>query len=496
MLLFVTILMNGCGGKEEAKTGAAIPVEMGVLRVLDTNPRWLTDDTGKARYFTGPTGQFTINPNATVSTVQDLWNEDVSGVNDYATAFDTVVANGHNFVRLWRWETSAWGSRVEFASKTYWRVPTSQMPWTRVDTRLDSTTGTTVTVGIYDLTSFNQSYFDRLRAVVVTAVNKGLTPSVMLFEGFESESVEFSGFAHPMHAANNVNGLSCDANSNALCEETHTLTNPDITSHQDAYVQKVIDTLNDIDGYIYEIVNEPGANNTLPWKNHIADVLSAYELQSGRQRHPIWMSPWYEGTGGQRYSSNEYLYDNGHVHIVGPKTVDGGENFVSNPPANGANKNVNVWFNDSDHESIVTADWPWKVFTRGLSPLYLDCPFAVCHREPDATRPLIRRAMAQTLTYANKINLKAMTVETGRSILDSGYGLYEVCTEYLMYMPADGSHTINLAACGPDQSFTVDLFDPFTGATTTSGTVPGGTVATFNPSGSNPMVVHLKSIRD
>jgi hypothetical protein len=49
MLLFVTILMNGCGGKEEAKTGAAIPVEMGVLRVLDTNPRWLTDDTGKAR---------------------------------------------------------------------------------------------------------------------------------------------------------------------------------------------------------------------------------------------------------------------------------------------------------------------------------------------------------------------------------------------------------------------------------------------------------------
>ena len=492
MLLFLVSAPSGCGSKDEAPSTGPNFVSRGGLRVDASNPRWLTDDSGKARYFTGPTGQFLINPNATVSTVQDLWFDDVSGANDYLTAFDTVVANGHNFVRLWRWESSAHGTRAMFASNSYGRVPTTQMPWTRVSTRSDTTTGTAITVGIYDLTLFNQSYFDRLRAVVTSAVNKGLTPSVMLFEGYESESYDFSGFAHPMSAANNVNGVSCDANFNARCEETHTLADSAITSYQDAYVKKVIDTLNDIDGYIYEIVNEAGPN-TVSWQNHVADMISAYERENGRQHHPIWMSPWYTATGGQRYSSNDYLYNNTRVQIVAPTSVSGGENFVGNPPANQANKGVNVWFHDTDHGEVVNVEWPWKAFTRGISPLYLDCPIVFCVREPDAIRPLIRRAMAQTLTYANRINLKAMVVESGRSIIDSGYGLYETCAEYLMYMPADGRHTINLGSCGPSQLFAVELFEPLTGTTTSGDTVQGGTVHTFNTAGSNPLVVYLKS---
>lgn len=489
MLFFVTLL-SGCGGKDEATTGAGDPVNTSVLRVHESNPRWLTDDSGEAKYFTGPTGQFDVNPNATVSTVQDLWSDGVTGTNDYATAFDTVTANGHNFVRLWRWETSAWGSRHQFDTSTYWRVPTTQMPWTRRSTRSDSSTGSDITVGVYDLSSFNQSYFDRLRAVVLAAVEKGLTPSVMLFEGFENVSAAFSGFAHPMFKSNNVNGVSCDANSNALCEETHTLADAIITSYQDAYVQKVIDTLNDIDGYIYEIVNEAGADS-VTWQDHVAGVISAHELQGGRQRHPIWMSPWYEGE--RHYPSNDYLYNNTRVQIVGPKTVAEREDFVRTPPANQANNSANVWFNDSDHEGVVTVDWPWKAFTRGLSPLYLDCPFAVCGREPDSIRPLIKTAMAQVLAYANRVNLKAMTVETGTSIIDSGYGLYETCAEYLMFMPVDGTNIINLESCSPATSFTVEFFEPLTGTTASGGIVAGGAKRSFNPAGSNPMVIYLKS---
>jgi hypothetical protein len=491
--LLVTTLINGCGGKDEAPpaptTGA---VDKGVLRVLGSNPRWLTDDSGEAKYFTGPSGQFTVNPNATVSTVQDQWSDDVNGVNDYATAFDTVVANGHNFVRLWRWETSAWGSSAQFASNSYQRVPTSQMPWTRVSTRVDSSTGTAVTVGVYDLEVFNQTYFDRLRAVVMSAVSKGITPSVMLFEGYENQIAlaQFSGFAHPMMAENNINGVSCDVNADTHCEETHSLTNETLTAYQTAYVKKVIDTLNDIDGYIYEIANESTADS-VSWQNYIADLITTYESTDGRQRHPVWMTPWYSPP--QSYSSNDYLYNNSHVHIVTPTSVPGLEDFVGHPTANQANKNVNVWFHDSDHGEVVNVDWPWKAFTRGISPLYLDCPIAFCTREPDSLRPLIMKAMAQTLRYAKKINLRAMTVESGRSIIGSGYGLYQSCAEYLMYMPTAGSHTINLGSCGPDQSFTVELFEPLTGETTFSGTVQGSTVHTFNTAGSNTLVVYLQS---
>jgi hypothetical protein len=483
--------VSSCGGGTEQQTSFA--PETGVLRVLETNPRWLTDDSGKAKYFTGPTGQFTVNPNATVSTVQDFWNEDVSGVNDYATAFDTVVANGHNFVRLWRWETSVWGSRAQFASNTYWRVPILQMPWSLVSTRVDSSTGINITVGVYDLATFNQSYFDRLRAVVLSAVNKGLTPSVMLFEGSANGALtEFSGFSHPMFGVNNVNGVSCDTNSNVHCDETHTLTNATITAYQDAYVQKVIDTLNDIDGYVYEIVNETGFD-TVPWQNHVADTVSNYEQQEGRQSHPVWMS--HLGNGNGQIPSNDYLFHNGYVQIIGPA----GREYETAPPHNHGNKRVNVVFHDTDHggmngNGIVNSEWPWKSLTRGISPLLLDCPFEICKREPDSERPSIRRAMAQTLAYASKINLKAMTVETGRSIIDSGYGLYESCVEYLMYMPEDGSHGINLSSCQPDHAFAVEFFEPLTGITTSGETVTGGAVRSFNPPGPNPMVVHLKAI--
>jgi hypothetical protein len=344
---------------------------------------------------------------------------------------------------------------------------------------------------VYDLEVFNQSYFDRLRAVVMSAVSKGITPSVMLFEGYENQAAlaQFSGFAHPMLAENNVNGVSCDANADNHCEETHSLTNETLTAYQTAYVRKVVDTLNDIDGYIYEITNESTADS-VSWQNHIADVITTYESTDGRQRHPVWMTPWYSPP--QRYSSNDYLYNNSRVQIVAPTSVPGLEDFVGNPTANQANKSVNVWFHDSDHGEVVNVDWPWKALTRGVSPLYLDCPIAFCIREPDSSRPLIMKAMAQTLTYAKKINLKAMIVESGRSVIGSGYGLYQPCAEYLMYMPADGSHAINLGSCGPDQLFKVELFEPLTGATTSGGTVSGGTRHAFDPQRSNAMVVHLK----
>ena len=489
-LCILTLCVSGCGGGTEQHTSSVS--ETGVLRVLDTNPRWLTDDSGKAKYFTGPTGQFTVNPNATVSTVQDLWSDDVNRVNDYATAFDTVVANGHNFVRLWRWETSAWGTPAQFASNTHWRLPTSQMPWTLVDTRIDSATGTDVPVGVYDLASFNQSYFDRLRAVVMSAVSKGLTPSVMLFEGNENQSQVVLGFTHPMLAENNINGVSCDANSDAHCEETHTLADATITAYQDAYVRKVVDTLNDIDGYIYEIVNETGFD-TVSWQNHVSALITRYESEGGRQRHPVWMSHW--GTASRQPPSNQYLFDNDHVQIIAPA----GRDYETDPPHNHANERVNVVFHDTDHggngNGVVTIDWPWKSLTRGISPLYLDCPYTYCRREPDSERPLIGRAMAQTLAYANKINLGAMTIETGRTIMDSGYGLYEPCAEYLMYMPADGRHSINLSSCQPDRSFAVEFFEPLTGNTTSGEPVTGGAVHGFNPPGPNPMVVHLKVIQ-
>ena len=104
--------------------------------------------------------------------------------------------------------------------------------------------------------------------------------------------------------------------------------------------------------------------------------------------------------------------------------------------------------------------------------------------------------MAQSLSFAKRINLKNMTVATGYKIIDSSYGLYQTCAEYLMYMPKDGRNKINLESCKPEDSFRVEYFDPMTGATISGGTVRGGAIRSFDPPSSSPMVVYLKSLSE
>jgi hypothetical protein len=489
----IVLVLTGCGGDDN--TTPTHPADTGVLRVHETNPRWLTDDSGEARYFTGPTVQGFERPNACWAAFQDIWNTGtLAEPNDYATAFDLVVKNGHNFVRLWNWELTAFGEPAWFTTNTYWRIPPDQMPYKLVSTRLDTSSGVDIAVGVYDLTQFNQTYFDRIRTRVISAVSKGLTPSVMLFEGLLGYPRGVGSFSHAMFGGNNVNGISAEKNGDGLLREVHTLDYPEITAYQDAYIKKMVDTLNDIDGYIYEIANEAHVES-VPWKNHVAQVVRDYEFLEGRQSHPIWMSA--VGFLSEQPPSNDYLYNNPHVDIVAPSSVEASHVFETHPPANQANKTVNVWFHDTDHVGskgrAVTESWPWKSFTRGISPLYVDCPFDFCRREPDSIRPLIRTAMAQTLAYAKKINLKAMTVESGTSIIDSGYGLYETCAEYLMYMPAGGTNSINLGPCTPENTFVVEYFEPTSGITSSGGTVAGGAARSFDPPGNNPMVIHLKS---
>jgi hypothetical protein len=101
LAFFIVFILGGCSGGNEQSTVTSSSPETGVLRVLESNPRWLTDDSGKARYFTGPSVQGFERPNACWSAFQDIWNTGIlPEPNDYAAAFDRVVSNGHNFIRM------------------------------------------------------------------------------------------------------------------------------------------------------------------------------------------------------------------------------------------------------------------------------------------------------------------------------------------------------------------------------------------------------------
>jgi hypothetical protein len=75
----------------------------GPLRILQSNPRYFTDGSGKAIYLTG-----THNWNNFQNTGHRAGPGDPPPVLDYTAFLDFVQAHNHNFFRLWRWESPKW----------------------------------------------------------------------------------------------------------------------------------------------------------------------------------------------------------------------------------------------------------------------------------------------------------------------------------------------------------------------------------------------------
>ena len=145
----------------------------GPLRVLSSNPRWFTDGSGKAVYLAGSHTWQSLQDNGllirgAVSNPPSLF--------DYDGYLNFLERHNHNFFRLWRWETTKWTDRYTGGEAKYCRPH----PWVRTGPGAANDGEPK-----FDLTRFSPEYFDRLRARVSSARDRGIYASVMLFEGWE-----------------------------------------------------------------------------------------------------------------------------------------------------------------------------------------------------------------------------------------------------------------------------------------------------------------------
>ena len=118
-----------------------------------------------------------------------------------------------------------------------------------------------------------------------------------------------------------------------------------------------------------------------------------------------------------------------------------------------------VAFLDSDHVWGIggAADWVWKAFTRGYNILYMD-PHETSPRDLGwgwTFDPTAMAAMGDALSYANRMNLAAMSNSPGVS--STGYVLSAPGVEYLVWQP-DGANEITLQMAAGHYSF--EWFDP------------------------------------
>ena len=442
----------------------------GPLQVAATNPRYFADAAGQIVYLTG---------SHTWASLQDNGGADPPPVFDYNQYLDFLQANNHNFFRLWSWEEARW--TTETADPDYWFYPMPPFQRTGPGVALDGKPK-------FDLTQLEQGYFDRMRARVVAARDRGIYVSIMLFNGWSVASTK-GGLAlnnpwqgHPLHKANNINGLDGDANGDNSGEEVHTLVNPAITAVQEAYVKKVIDTVNDLDNVLYEISNESDGSSTT-WQYHLINFIKAYEATKPYQ-HPVGMSVEYFGGDNDKLfnSPADWIAPNGPLYD--PMTGDGRK----------------VILHDTDHLCGICGDrqWVWMAFTRGLNPIFMDgydgAGYGVGGAGltfDDPTWVSLRKNLGYTRAFAMRLNLAAMTPQNG--LASTGYVLaqpHSPHAEFLVYLPEGGVVTVNLT--GVSGQLTVEWFNPASGVSSPGGTVAGGAESQLTAPFTGDAVLYLQ----
>ncbi len=411
----------------------------GPLGVCTANPRYFADASGRPVYLTG---------SHTWESLQDGMLPGYTTVPqpfDYSGYLDLLQKNQHNFIRLWRWELTD-------------HLP---QPWLRTGSAkaLDGQPK-------FDLRQFNPEYFDRLRARVIAARDRGIYVSIMLFEDwvFMAKRPEQPVERHPFHKDNNVNGVNGDPNGDGWGIEIHTLQVPEVVAVQKAYVRQVIETVNDLDNVLYEICNE-GKRHTRDWQYEMVRFVKSVEAAMPKQ-HAVGMT----SVGDMNEDCLNSPADWTSLSTAQYERTS--DPWASAPPVAEGNKVVLL---DTDHigwkifigDAAFTRAWVWKSFTRGYNTLLME-------NLADSSGWIAgRAAMGQTRRYAERMELAKATPQP--ALASTGYCLAHADRrdpEYLVYLPEAGRVTVDLS--GTEGALAVEWFQPESGETTKGKAVQGG----------------------
>lgn len=441
----------------------------GALTVSKTNPRYFAvkDENGQERavYLTG----------------SHIWNNfqdglgpgreaepDESERTDFNAYLSFLEDRNHNFIRLWRWEQ--FKSNAGAASNFHLNM--SPQPWQRTGSG-KAKDGKPK----FDLTKFNQEYFDRLRERVIAAGARGMYVDVMLFDGWglhlspAPNNVE----GHPFFAENNINGVSIKS----ILDHQVLPLEKSVQELQEAYIKKVLDTVHDLPNVLFEVSNEssgggaaneefakflelsevPDWGDSTQWQYWVIDFVKKYEKEKGYEHRPMgmtmqfpvkeqmkvnepllnsaadWISPGYD----------DEIFAHGDIPMA-PGSPQ--SHWYENPPVADGKK---VIITDTDHYAPGKGDalWAWKSFVRGHHPILMDYgiiklgPHELAPGEPpfEAYEPA-RNAMGDTLRFAERMQLIDMKPQNELS--STSYVLANPGREYLVLQPEETAMSFDL----------------------------------------------------
>jgi hypothetical protein len=458
----VSPLQAGEGGSRSSRITGPL--------VVSDNPNYFRDANGAV---------LVLNGSQTWNTLQDWGSNGSPRTLDFDAFVNFLSAHGHNFTLLWTTELPKFrGLPSTEASPP--ALTAGPFPWRR-------TGPGTATDGKlkFDLTKFDPSYFVRLRKRTQALRNAGIYAGIYLFTGEWLNSFRCPDDGYPFTGANNINGIDdgyTGGSKEGIASVTMSAPNA-ITRFQDAYVEKAIDTLNDLPNVLW-IVSEEAPGNSTWWNDHQISHIRAYESRKPHQ-HPI-------GYAAPVGVPDSVIYNSNADWVAPAARISPARSCGSGKPA----CKVNV--NDSDHtywemwnqSPQQNRNYAWENFMTGNQVLFMD-PYVVYYpREkrnlcvspinaictaPDPRYDNLRDNLGYISRYSLKLRLANVTPH--RSLSSTGYCLAQTPSagaEYLVYAPSGGSFTLDLSAMPGSRKLAVEWFNPSTGAAIAGNPVPSG----------------------
>lgn len=409
---------------------------------------------------------------------------------DYVKYLQTLKNDGLNYTRIFTGPYSEIGADL-FGIKNNTMNPAPGR-WITAWIR-DSITGK------YDLSKWNEAYFQRLKAFVDQAGKNGVVVEVTFFTSYYGDH-QWSN--SPFNPKNNINGIDSIAFKNV-----NTTENVDLMAFQEKYVRRVVQELNQYGNIIFEIQNEPWADNPLLVERipNVDSLVHPFAWQKIVETAADKSLAWQRKIA-EIVSEEEALLPQKHLiaqnicnfrhTITNPNPAISIFNFhYAFPEAayNNLNLNKAIGLDETGfmpHNSFHYRSQAWKFMLAG-GALYnnLDYSFTVGYEDgtykidegtPGWGGPEFRKQLAVLKNYLESfdfIRMKPMNevVKITRGSVNAFQVLAEPGKQYAIYLEKAESPVLGLNM--PDGKYTASWINTLTGAQERSEdiTVTGGT---------------------
>jgi len=391
---------------------------------------------------------------------------------DYRRYFDTLAADGMMLTRVFSGAYVEPEGAFNIARNTLAPSPGRFIaPWSRSDQPGYANGGNK-----FDLRSWDESYFARLKALAAYASGKGVIIEFTLFcPMYEEKQWSLS----PMNVRNNVNGLGDIGRLDAFTLDNH----GGLLDIQEALTRKLVTELNPLDNVIFEIMNEPYTRGVpIDWQRHIAEIV--VETERGLPKKHLISQNIANKSGTVVAAHSSVSVFNFHYAATAAVSANYGLNKVIGDNETGFKGTGDAAYRQEAWEFILAGGGLFNHLDYSFAAGFEDGTFVYPPTQPGGGNPSFRRQMRVLRDFIHQFDFVRMRPDesvfaegmpdgvSARALVDPGRAM-------AIFLRGSGPSTA-LRLAIPEGTWTAEWIDTKTGTVARTMTVTGGAVRSLD----------------